>query len=117
MKGFYITYGIFTKDIETFVKDIEIGLDIKLIKDEFSENQEIYYLDESKKNKISHFSIFYGNSLGYYLNESQKLYPFFLISCNIILDENDKIEYVQKFQNTLRSKEYVKELNFDTDEW
>lgn len=117
MKGFYITYGIFTEDIEVFVKDIEIELGIKLIKDEFAENQEIYYLDESKKNKISHFSISYGNSLGYYLNESQKLYPFFLISCNIILDEDDKIEYVQKLQNTLRSKEYVKELNFDTDEW
>ncbi|MSL96077.1 hypothetical protein GKF01_18400, partial [Escherichia coli] len=43
MKGFYITYGIFTEDIETFVKDIEIELGIKLIKDEFAENQEVYY--------------------------------------------------------------------------
>ncbi|KAA3789757.1 hypothetical protein F3F27_16830 [Bacteroides ovatus] len=117
MKGFYITYGIFTEDIETFVKDIEIELGIKLIKDEFAENQEVYYLDKSQKNKISCFSIFYGNSLGYYLNKSQKIHPFFLISCNIILNENDKIEYVQKLQNTLKSKKYVRELNFDTDEW
>ena len=99
MKGFYITYGVFIQEIEKVVKELEIELRINLIKNGYAEDNEIYYLDESSKCNINHFSILYGNLSGYYLNEFEHLYPNYLISCNIILEQNEKLEDIQQIRN------------------
>ncbi|MCH4829557.1 hypothetical protein [Flavobacterium columnare] len=121
MKGFYITCGVFTDDLDSIVKELEDVLALNLIKSEYIEDDEIYYLKQNESNEysIKHFSIHYGNSSGYHINELEILHPNYLISCNIILEDkvNNKIEHIQQLRNILSSKEYIKELNFDTDEW
>jgi hypothetical protein len=116
MKGYYITYGIFTNKIEGIVNILENELDISLIKDGYIEDGEVYYLDKRTESKIKHFSISHGNPQGYHLNESEILYPDYLISCNVILSQNED-EYIKELRNILKNKKYIKELNLDIDEW
>jgi hypothetical protein len=119
MKGYYITYGIFSNEIENVIKDLEVELEINLTKGGYAKDYEMYYLDKNDKNnesKIKHFSISHGNPQGYHLNKDEILYPNYLISCNIILCK-DEDEYILRVRNVLKSKKYIRELNFDVDEW
>lgn len=116
MNGYYITYGVFTNKIENVVKKLENELLIRLIKDGYSKDDEVYYLYKNEESKIKHFGISLGNPQGYHLSESEILYPNYLISCNIILSENDD-EYIQKVRDILQSEKYIKELNLDIDTW
>ncbi|RVU91054.1 hypothetical protein EH230_09175 [Flavobacterium columnare] len=117
MKGYYITYGIFMLNIENIILELENELVIDLIKNGYDDDKELYHLGKSLENKITNFSIYSSNKdKGYKLINGKILYPEFIISCNVILkDENDS--YVDELRSLIESKESIKELNFEEDEW
>ena len=117
MKGYYITYGIFSKDLEKIVEDLTSELKITLVKDDTPDlSDELYYLKPNSTNFITNFSIL--NTTENY-QSGEILTPLYLISCNITSEEDEKKKelYVQDLRNRLNKKEYLKELNVEIDEW
>lgn len=113
MIGYYITYGIFTNELDDIIKELENNLEISLTKSEYED--ELYCLSGENSSKIVHFTIS-NSSVQYHLNECETVCPKYLISCNVILPLKDE-EYISRLRMQLNKILNIKELNFDTDEW
>lgn len=114
MKGYYLTYGIFSLDLENIVINLEKKLKINLIKDGY--NDELYYIETNSGYNINHFSIYNASPDGFYLTDNEVLYPKYLISCNIVFDKNELVD-IENIRRYIQDIEYIKELHIDVDEW
>jgi hypothetical protein len=115
MKGYYITYGIFSLDLENIVKSLEKKLNINLIKDEYNDD-ELYYIETNSKYSINHFSIYNASPDGFYITDNEVLHPKYLIYCNIIFDKNELFD-IENIRRCIQDIKYIKELHIDVDEW
>lgn len=115
MKGYYITYGIFSLDLENIVKNLEKKLNINLIKDEYNDD-ELYYIKTNSKYSINHFSIYNASPDGFYITDNEVLHPNHLIYCNIIFGKNELVD-IENIRRCIQDIKYIKELRIDVDEW
>lgn len=107
-KYYYITYGVFTPNIEEFVFLLEQALNIKLSDFEPEEGEIYHYWKESENSVVRSMSICYGNPIGYYYSENEILYPSYLILCTLFSQEEAN---VKKYRNIIENLPKVKKLD------
>jgi hypothetical protein len=120
MKGYYMTFGIFSNELEKIVCDLETTLKISLEKEEenLGYDNDIYYLISAKDGFITCFDIIKTNEI-YHIDDLKTVNHNFLISCNVTSekDEDIKEKYIDNLRKLLSQKDYLMELNIDIDEW
>ena len=118
-KGYYMTFGVDSQNIEKIVNSIEKELNLTLERGDEKFDEELYILADNSDHdsRIVQLNILENEEGVFYLGERKLNNIRYLISCNIIDDLSNSDIYADNISHQLSSIDSVQMLIMDTDEW
>lgn len=119
-KGYYMTFGVDSQNIEGIVDAIERELNLTLERGDEKFDEELYILADNSHHdsRIVQLNILKNDEGVFYIDDQNLSNIHYLISCNVIEDDlSNSDSYADTISSQLSSIDNVKMLIIDRDEW